>query len=243
MNARGISLFYGATDLDTAIAEVRPPVGSTVVAAEFKLVRPLKLLDLTELENAVEKGSIFDPTFKRRLERVAFMKSLSRLLTKPVMPDDEALEYLATQAVSDFLATENDPLLDGILFDSVQSKNGRNVVLFHKAARIVQMEIPEGTEIVVHSLFDADETPEFDYEVTEETPVKGQHEPMKEELKWRQIQHLAMDDGLPESDARLPSLAIDLETVAVHQIAWAKFEYNNQRVRRRRFEKSTNRDF
>jgi len=35
MNAHGISVFYGAVEPDVALAEVRPPVGSTVVVARF----------------------------------------------------------------------------------------------------------------------------------------------------------------------------------------------------------------
>jgi hypothetical protein len=68
------------------------------------------------------------------------------------MPDDEAFEYLPTQAIADFLATENEPVLDGVVFPSVQAEgNGLNVVLFHKAAHVEAMEIPEGTEIEASS--------------------------------------------------------------------------------------------
>ncbi len=37
------------------------------------------------------------------------------------MPDDEPSEYLATQAIADFLATESAIRLDGIIFPSVQA--------------------------------------------------------------------------------------------------------------------------
>ena len=32
-----------------------------------------------------------------------FLRSLSGRITRPVMPDDEPFEYLATQAIADFL--------------------------------------------------------------------------------------------------------------------------------------------
>ena len=41
-------------------------------------------------------------------------------MTLPVMPNDEPFGYLATQAIADFLATEANPPLDGILYPSVQ---------------------------------------------------------------------------------------------------------------------------
>jgi len=49
MNARGVSVFYGAIDPRVALAEVRPPVGSRVAVARFEIIRPLRLLDLNAL--------------------------------------------------------------------------------------------------------------------------------------------------------------------------------------------------
>ncbi|MGO8405374.1 RES family NAD+ phosphorylase [Rhizobium ruizarguesonis] len=47
------------------------------------------------------------------------------------MPDDQEFDYLPTQAVADFLATETVTPLDGIIFPSVQVAGGKqNVVLF-----------------------------------------------------------------------------------------------------------------
>ncbi|MCB2401972.1 RES family NAD+ phosphorylase [Rhizobium ruizarguesonis] len=51
--------------------------------------------------------------------------------SRPVMPDDQEFDYLPTQAVADFLATETVTPLDGIIFPSVQVAGGKqNVVLF-----------------------------------------------------------------------------------------------------------------
>lgn len=236
MNARGIAVFYGATNRATAIAEVRPPVGSQVVAAKFKVTRPLRVLDLTALENAVEEGSIFDPTLRRRQERVAFMRSLGRLMTRPVMPDDEALEYLSTQAVADFLATENDPPLDGILFPSVQAKEGQNVVLFHKAAKVEVMDLPPGTEVVVHKCFDFDDESGSDYEVTEEIPLEMRVVSKTKVQDWLSLPPLG--HGGTSEDARPASLSVDLASIVVHDIAWAHYEFAAQPVRRRRLTKS-----
>jgi hypothetical protein len=51
MNARGISVFYGATAPEVALAEVRPPVGSRVVVARFTLTRSVRLLNVEALRN------------------------------------------------------------------------------------------------------------------------------------------------------------------------------------------------
>jgi RES domain/HEPN/RES N-terminal domain 1 len=157
MNARGISVFYGATHPRVALAEIRPPAGSEVVVARFDIVRPLRLLNVSALAHVLEQGSIFDPEYADRLKRVAFFRHLSQRMTRLVMPDDAEYEYLATQFVADFLATRTDVLLDGIIFRSAQasarSRNGRrprllrNVVLFHKAARVASMPIPPGVKL------------------------------------------------------------------------------------------------
>ncbi len=53
MNARGISVFYGAKERSVALAEVRPPVGSDVVVAEFLIIRHLRLLNLPALKRGL----------------------------------------------------------------------------------------------------------------------------------------------------------------------------------------------
>ena len=148
MNANGISVFYGATDPDIALAEVRPPVGSKVLIGRFEFLRVVRLLNQNALRSVTITGSLFDMSYKRTLERVEFLKWLSNRITLPVMPDDERFEYLATQAVADFLASSVQLRLDGILYPSVQGGDDHfNIVLFHKSSRVQSFDIPEGTEI------------------------------------------------------------------------------------------------
>jgi hypothetical protein len=130
MNAHGIGVFYGATDPLIGLAEVRPPVGSKVVVGRFELLRPLQLLDIDALQSVNAEGSIFDRDYVRRKRRAAFLRWLSRRITQPVMPDDEPFDYLPTQAIADSLAAEATPPLDGILYPSVQGKEGKLNVVF-----------------------------------------------------------------------------------------------------------------
>ncbi|WP_291996020.1 RES family NAD+ phosphorylase [Candidatus Accumulibacter sp. ACC012] len=239
MNARGISVFYGTTDASVAIAEVRPPVGSNVAVARFNIIRLLRLLDLTALENVQDGGSIFDPAFKGRLEKVAFLQSLAQRITRPIMPDDEAFDYLATQAIADFLATANDPLLDGIIFPSAQAKDGRNVVLFQKAARVEMMRFPESTEIEVRSGWETDEGWETEYSVTECVP------PSPEILSKQEDEgpHVSLFPDVAdlteasEGDTRVSALRIDPKSVAVHQVNWVEYRSTPYKVDRNRYKK------
>ncbi|MGQ3214651.1 RES family NAD+ phosphorylase [Bosea sp. CRIB-10] len=241
MNARGISVFYGANDPTAAIAEVRPPVGSQVAVAQFEIIRPLKLLDLTALSAVSDGGSVFDPELAGRLERAMFLRSLSQRITRPVMPDDEHFEYLATQAVADFLATEGAISLDGIIFPSVQAAGAvLNVVFFHKAARVEKLAVPVGAEISARSGHMEEDGWETEYEVIEEVPAApDEPPPVKEEAAgWPDFASLAaMQWGPPDPDWRDPSLRVVLDSVVVHRVRRVEFETDEFSVARRRWQK------
>ena len=149
MNAQGIPVFYGGFDPDTCVAEVRPPVGSHVVVGKFELLRPVRLLDFDALAEVYVPGSRFDPEHRERQGRGAFLEHLVREVSMPIMPGDEAFEYLPTQVVAEFLASRTPPL-DGIVFRSTQTgRVGRNVVLFNHACAVQRSDLPDGTEVEV----------------------------------------------------------------------------------------------
>lgn len=93
MNARGISVFYGATNIETAISEVRPPVGSQVLVGRFDIIRPIQLLDLNALSTVRVIGSIFDPDYAHKLGWAQFLKTFRALMVQPVMPEAEHNDY------------------------------------------------------------------------------------------------------------------------------------------------------
>lgn len=238
MNARGIAVFYGANDPAVAIAEVRPPVGSQVLVARFDILRPLRLLDLTALGAVAMGGSIFDPKLAECLERAMFLRSLSQRITRPVMPDDEALDYLPTQAVADFLATEAEVPLDGILYPSVQAAgNALNCVLFHKAALVEHMSIPDGAEIRAHRGGWGEDGWEFDYSVTEEVPP--QPEPKGDSAgDWPTIDaFIGAASEHADHDDRQPTLRLAPDTVTAHIVQRVQVDTEHHSVYRHRREK------
>lgn len=243
MNARGIAVFYGANDPAVAIAEVRPPVGSQVLVARFDLLRPLRLLDLTALDSVAMGGSIFDTKFAQRLERAMFLRSLSQRITRPVMPDDEALDYLPTQAVADFLATEAEVPLDGILYPSVQTAgNALNYVLFHMAARVNPLSIPDGTEISADTGWMGEDGWEINYSVTEEVPPQAEPKgntasewPTLDAFISTPYEHADYDD-------RLYTLCLAPDTVTAHIVQRVQVDTEHHSVYRHRRAK-TPRDF
>lgn len=235
MNARGISVFYGATELSVAVAEVRPPVGAKVAIARFEIIRPLRLLDLTALGEVSSDGSVYDPEFGRRLERAVCM-------TRPVMPDDEPFDYLPTQAVADFLATQATVPLDGMVFPSVQTSDGsRNVVLFHKAARVAAIPLPDGATIRAQSGEMCEDGWVVDYTVIEEVPPA---EPEPEQLTKKRddlgspfpFERVFEPWTPPDPDYRDPALQIDLDSVTVHHVRAVQFTTEPQLVERLRWD-------
>lgn len=219
MNARGISVFYGAIESATALAEIRPPVGSQVAVAKFTITRPLKLLDVVALKSVTTAGSIFDPNYLQELQRAKFLEILSGRISRPVMPNEEALEYLATQAVADYLATDEE--LDGIIFPSVQvGQKASNVVLFHHASRVEDIQLPQRTEISigVDSRDDGD-VADF-YQVWEiVTP-----EPQPKNLTEPGPLDFDIAPAIHESfDQRPLTMKIDLQSVTVHYIKAVDF--------------------
>ncbi|HET7526363.1 MAG TPA: RES family NAD+ phosphorylase [Burkholderiaceae bacterium] len=210
---------------------------SKVAVAKFGVVRPLRLLDLTFIEDVHDDGSIFDPSLKGRLERVAFLRTLGQRMTRPVMPDDEAFDYLATQAVADFLATMNEPRLDGIIFSSAQSRAGRNVVLFHHAARVERRVLPDGTEVAASTGNWTEDGWEVDYWVSERVPPSPVPPPPD---RTDPLFDFLLDPGDPPSwadDLRVMTLKIEPESVAVHHVNWVDINTTRFAARRHQFEK------
>jgi hypothetical protein len=147
MNAAGISVFYGAVDVETCVAEIRAPVGSSVIVGGFEIIRPVRLLDMDALTQVYVRGSHFDPEFRMRRGRASFFGDLVQTISRPVMQNEETFEYLPTQVIAEYLATKVTPPFDGVVFRSSQTGGeGRNVVLFHHASAAVPDDVPPGTK-------------------------------------------------------------------------------------------------
>ena len=237
MNASGISVFYGSTKVQTALAEVRPPVGSQVAVARFDIIRPIRLLDLAALGEVHESGSIFDKNYASRLSHITFLRSLSSRISRPVMPDDKESEYLPTQAIADFLASEVKVDLDGILFPSVQmNTTGLNVVLFHKAAKCEEIQIPEGTEfdVCTHRVYE-DEVERY-YQVTESVPAEKPKSDKEQSFELFYPTYIDLTDWT-NYDARDVTLRINLDSVQVHVVDAIRVETSDYEVERCRWTK------
>ena len=236
MNANGISVFYGTTDSSIAISEGRPPVGSHVIVGEFSLLRNINLLDVNALRSVYIEGSVFDPTYIRRLERARFLEHVSKHISRPVMPDDQPFEYLVTQVVAEYLASRSVPALDGILYPSVQDGSpGSNVILFHKASRVEVIDISDETEINVGTGYRDEDGWETDYSVLEILPPAEEGHQEEEDDKSI-LGFSGIFSPLPvltdDYDSRETTLRLKLESLQVHHVSAARYDTDVHPVRR-----------
>jgi hypothetical protein len=237
MNSKGIGVFYGATHPGVALAEIRPPVGSRVLVGRFQIIRPLRLLDLDAMQSIQAKGSIFERSYVHDLEKNAFLHTLSETLTRPVLPDDEASEYLVTQAIADYLATRRELALDGIVYPSVQQsgKLKRNVVLFHKSARVEDLGLPKHTRINAYTSEQDEDGIRPDYHVTVTLPPKKEKET---QMRPEWLPDPWADYPDPNRDTRKAALRIELPSLTVKHVESISIVSEKFSVRRHEYEMS-----
>lgn len=141
MNAKGVSIFYGATDRKTCIAEMRSSIGNYLVLGSFETVKDIRVLDFKLLESFISKISYFQPNANYQLKRRAFLYNLHSLISAPVITGHDD-DYLITQLLAEYLAYVRPKNFDGISFESTQLKGGTNIILFPKE-EFTGIRVPE----------------------------------------------------------------------------------------------------
>ena len=138
LNRVRVSVLYMATDVETAVAELRPHPGQLVSTAKFVSLRPIKIADFAAQD-------IRDYLSDSRLEDLRAALSISSILDLPIQPEQRHL-YLLTQLFSDCLRETG---FEGVAFRSSVGP-GVNVVCFAEDA--FQEEPGSGSVMEVRSL-------------------------------------------------------------------------------------------
>lgn len=101
MSPAGIPMFYGSTDLDTAIREVAcHPHRRNVTWGQFELTADLPVVDFTLLPPV---PSMFDPKLGSIHRQIEFFHRFVAQLSDPVRPQHEQIDYVPTQIVTEYL--------------------------------------------------------------------------------------------------------------------------------------------
>ena len=117
VNPKGIPCLYLATDKETAMAEVRPWMGSYVSAGQF-----MTLKDRTLVNCSV--GRDYEPDIPKREKTV--WDEIDLAFSEPINPDDSSANYVPTQILAEAFRSKG---YDGIAYKSALGK-GLNIALF-----------------------------------------------------------------------------------------------------------------
>jgi hypothetical protein len=124
-NPVGIAYWYGATDAETAVAEMRPWQGAVLTVAELKATRYLQFVDYGNTRPMVVPYN----SAESALERYVW-NSIGEAFSRPVAPQTIDVEYVPTQMLAEAFRTKG--------FDGIQYKShlggGMNIVVFDLSA-------------------------------------------------------------------------------------------------------------
>ena len=224
MNAEGIPVFYGALEEETCLAEIRAPVGSLVALGRFALLTSVRILDLGALSMSDTEVSHFDPKYREARSRQKFLWEWVEEISSPVMPHDEAREYIASQAVADYLANREDLRLDGMIFRSSQTgRAGRNVVLFNRACKVAA-DVPNPETGIQVEMLRQPTIPPPGTDPNRESTV--QTDPPKPREEGQQQDEVVTGDDLAgRQDDRNTTLRLDRESLKFLRIARVKYDF------------------
>ena len=124
-NPKGIPCLYLATDKDTALAEVRPWIGSLLSAGQFELLRDVTVVNcMTDSKGRRIYVGDGEPSPERREKSVWY--DIDSAFAKPVGRNDDLADYAPTQIIAELFKAEG---FDGIAYRSSLGQ-GRNIALF-----------------------------------------------------------------------------------------------------------------
>ena len=123
INPKGIPFLYLATNLETAIAEVRPAQGHFVSLGYFEILRECKLANFTVERN---RNIIYlgEPP-EEKIEEIV-VGDLTYAFSRPVNAGDEKASYAPTQLIAEHFRRDG---YDGIYYRSSLGP-GMNIALF-----------------------------------------------------------------------------------------------------------------
>jgi hypothetical protein len=126
-NPPGIPYLYLASVPGTAAAELRPHSGEVACVADFTIKDGLKLVDLRNPRKLVSPFVLADAGAIGQLRAdISFLERLGEELTRPVLPQGAAIDYLPSQYLCEFIKKSE---FHGVVYRSSVS-DGMNLALF-----------------------------------------------------------------------------------------------------------------
>lgn len=129
-NPPGIPYLYLGSLPGTATAELRPHTGEVACVADFTITGSLRAVDLRNPRKLVSPFLLADPGAIGQLRAdIPFLERLGEELTRPVLPQGAAIDYIPSQYLCEFIKKSG---YDGVVYRSSVS-DGVNLALFDPA--------------------------------------------------------------------------------------------------------------
>lgn len=126
-NPAGIPYLYLASNILTAVSEIRPHTGETVSVASFDIPKGLKIVDLRHPRRTVSPFISQDENLVALLRGdIEFLEQLGEELTRPVLPKSAAFDYIPSQYLCEYAKRCG---YDGVMYRSSVG-DGKNIALF-----------------------------------------------------------------------------------------------------------------
>lgn len=126
-NPVGISYLYVASNIQTAISEIRPDKGDIVTVSKINLPDNLRFLDIRSPKNTISPFHFSDNILEAVYKDLDLLEKFGEELSKPILPREAGIEYLASQYLSELIKHSG---FDGMLYTS-SIGDGFNIVIFN----------------------------------------------------------------------------------------------------------------
>lgn len=135
MSPAGISMFYGAFDVDTSIKEVYVPesgITKKAICGVFKATESLTVIDLSNIPTV---PSLFDEENRHYRGALGFLNDFIIDFCKPIERVDRThVDYVPTQIVTEFfrhiLLVDGSKNVNGVVYPSAKNNNENCIVIF-----------------------------------------------------------------------------------------------------------------
>ena len=140
MSAEGISIFYGANNVKTALAEIYNGAGQYATIAQFKNNHKLWLLDLSKVLR-MKSPSLFDRKNRDKKGYIRFFKNFINMIISPI-DNIPAIEYVPTQILTEYFrhVYGYGCMFDGIIYPSAKNPHGKCYALFFNNEQCIKGE-------------------------------------------------------------------------------------------------------
>ncbi len=125
-NPMGIPYLYAASNIKTAIAEIRPHKGDNITVAKFEVKEALILADLRNPRESVSPFGLDEDGVNQIFIDLDYLCHLGDELSKPILPREAHLEYLSSQYLCELIKHCG---YDGVIYKSSVG-DGDNYAVF-----------------------------------------------------------------------------------------------------------------